>query len=423
MNYFLRKVIVTGLAAIFGIQNMVSMGAKRPEPAKQPTDQQRLVAGNTEFSLVLYRQLLNEFGKKDKDFNIFFSPNSLSTALAMTYGGARGETQEQMADVLHFNLGQDRLHSAFEKLRKDLDAQEKDKGYQLSVANALWGQKGYPFLPDFLELTRKRYGAGLKQVDFSRETEKARKTINAWVEKQTKDKIKNLIPKNILTRLTRLVLTNAIYFKGDWASKFKEEKTQEEFFYTKSDKKIKVPLMHQTETFRYGQTDQLQILELPYKGEQLSMVVLLPKGRNDLGRLEKNLKPENLKNWLKKLRKRKVEVYLPKFKLTSKFSLSNILEKMGMPFAFDKPAGTADFSGMDGRRELFISAVLHKAFVEVNEEGTEAAAATAVVMSLRSMPTPPPVFRADHPFVFIIRDNPTGSILFMGRLANPKVNL
>ena len=420
MKYVPRKFVVTVLTAMLGIQNVAIMAAKKSKPEKPPTDQKMLVSGNTEFALDLYHQLQNEFGQEGEEYNLFFSPYSISTALAMTYGGARGETEKQMADVLHYNLGQDRLHSTFGKLQQDLDTEEKDKGYQLHVANALWGQKDYKFLEEYLQLTQKYYGAGLKQVDFVNEREKARNTINIWVENKTNNKIKNLIPKGILTGLTRLVLTNAIYFKGDWASKFKEENTKEEFFYTKPDRKIKVPLMHQTEEFRYGQTEELQILELPYKGEQLSMVIVLPKERNGLGRLEKQLKPDNLKDWQKTLRKRKVEVYLPKFTLTSTFSLSKTLAKMGMPYAFDIPARSADFSGMDGSKELFISAVLHKAFVEVNEEGTEAAAATAVVMSLRSMPLPPPIFRADHPFLFLIRDTRTDSILFMGRLVNPE---
>ena len=418
MNYFLRKVIVTGLAAIFGIQNMVSMGAKRPEPAKQPTDQQRLVAGNTEFSLVLYRQLLNEFGKKDKDFNIFFSPNSISTALAMTYVGARGETEKQMSAVLHFLKDHERLHRAFAKLQNTLNADDENRDYQLHVANALWGQKGYGFLPEFLDRTQKYYGAGLQELDFVSATEKARQSINKWVEDKTKQKIKDLVKPGILNALTRLVLTNAIYFKGNWASQFEEKYTKEAPFSISPDKSVPVLLMYQKAKFKYAEYDDVQILELPYKSEDLSMIVMLPRQADGLAKLEKSLTPKTLREYLEKLRKREVRVYLPKFKLTCEFGLSKILAAMGMPDAFN--VRNADFTGMTAGNELFISAVLHKAFVDVNEEGTEAAAATGVVMQLKSAPRPVPVFRADHPFLFLIRDTRTDSILFMGRLSNPQ---
>jgi serine protease inhibitor len=370
------------------------------------------VEGNNAFAIDLYARLKAEKG------NLFFSPYSVSTALAMTYAGARGNTETQMADVLHFELDQERLHPAFGALVARLNARGKEDAYQLSVANALWGQKGYRFLRDFLELTEKVYGGAFREVDFStpEAREAARRTINAWVAKETQDKIKELIKREVLDRWTTLVLTNAIYFKGNWASQFKKGQTKDSPFTVAPDKKVDVPMMYQKGDFKYVETESFQALELPYVGDELSMVILLPHKMEGLADLEKSLTSDNLNKCLTGLRKQEVSVYLPKFKMTSEFRLEEVLESMGMPDAF---SSRADFSGMTGRKDLDISKVIHKAFVEVNEEGTEAAAATAVVM-VRGGPRKPRVFRADHPFIFLIRDNPSGSILFLGRVANPE---
>ena len=373
--------------------------------------------GNNAFGLELYAKLKGDENVERQDGNLFFSPYSISTALAMTYAGARGETEKQMAETLHFSLGQERLHAALGALEDRLNAGGKRRTYQLAVANALWGQKGYGFREEFLTLVKDSYGAGLRQVDFAGETEKTRSTINKWVQKQTKDKIKDLIRPGVLDALTRLVLTNAIYFKGDWASKFKEENTRDAPFYVSKKQTQEVPMMYQKGRFNYVEEEEVLILELPYKGEDLSMVVLLPKKVDGLAELEESLTAKQLEEWLGKLHRCEVAVYVPKFKMTSEFSLAKMLAGMGMGDAFSLPP--ADFSGMTGKKDLFISHVLHKAFVEVNEEGTEAAAATAVVMELEAA-MPVPVFRADHPFVFIIRDNRTGGILFMGRVMNPQ---
>jgi serpin B len=379
-----------------------------------------IIQGNNQFALELYSKLQNSDG------NLFFSPYSISTALAMTYAGARGRTAEQMADVLRFPIGEPPSHldsrqfaSEFGKIIKDLNARGENGAYELVVANALWGQKGYGFLAGFLELVEKHYGGRLKEVDFVGAAETARQTINAWVEKKTKEKIKNLIPKGLLDSMTRLVLTNAIYFKGNWAQQFKEDRTKEAPFTLSDGKKIDVPMMNQTTKFGYMETETLQGLELPYVDNELSMIVLLPKELDGLDALEQSLTLEKLSEWQSKLRKREVIVSIPKFKLTSQFSLASVLKAMGMTDAFSR---SANFSGMNGKRDLFISAIIHKAYVDVNEEGTEAAAATAVTMRLTSVaPTErPPVFRADHPFLFLIRDNQSGSILFNGRLMNPK---
>jgi serpin B len=404
-------------------------------------DLEAIVAGNTEFAFDLYSRIKDHPEVKKADGNLFFSPYSISTALAMTYAGARGRTAEQMTETLKFPFEEDLMHderspngprplmvvrlpwetrrlaAAFGAMEKGLKAEPKESGYQLSVANALWGQKDYKFLQSFLDLNREYYGAGLEQVDFVRETEKARKTINKWVEKQTKDRIKDLIPRGAVDHLTVLVLTNAIYFKGDWAGKFKEENTEHTDFHITEDKTVKVPMMYQKGRFAYTEGEDAQTLVLPYKGDELSMLIVLPKKIGMLASVESELTSKNLKFELGRMREREVQVYLPKFKMTcGALELKHILKDMGMKDAFSLPP--ADFSSMTGVKDLFISKVLHKAFVEVNEEGTEAAAATAVVMT-RGGPRLAPVFRADRPFIFMIRDNRSGSILFMGRVVNP----
>ena len=425
---------------IWGMTMMVSAGctpaesmtpesnAAGSDPVQKESDQQGMVVrGNNTFALELYAKL------KETNGNVFFSPYSISTALAMTYAGARGQTATQMADILRFPVGtkraakttttstldQQEFASVFGKLVTDLNTRGESGAYELSVANALWGQKGYGFLPAFLELVATHYGGRLNEVDFVGATETARQTINIWVEKQTNDKIKNLIPKGLLDSMTRLVLTNAIYFKGNWARQFKEDRTKEAPFTLADGKKVDVAMMNQTAKFGYMETDTLQGLELPYVDNELSMIVLLPKKHDGLGKLEQSLTPERLSQWQNKLFKREVVVSIPKFKLTSQFSLAAVLKAMGMTDAF---SSSANFSGMNGKRNLAISAVIHKAYVDVNEEGTEAAAATAVTMKLTSMGpgSRPPVFRADHPFLFLIRDNQSGGILFLGRVMNPK---
>jgi serpin B len=373
-----------------------------------------VVDGNNRFATGLYARL------KDKTSgNLFFSPYSISTALAMTYAGAAGETQKQMAEVLHITVPESELHQAMARLRENLLA-DKKKGYQLRVANRLWGQKGYEFLPEFLQTTRKDYGAELGVLDFAQATETARREINGWVEKQTEHKIKDLLPPGTLDAMTRLVLTNAIYFKGNWQEQFEKDATEDAPFHVSADKDVVVPMMHQTERFGYRAADALQVLEMPYAKGELSMIVLLPKETEGLPRLEKKLTQANLQEWTQGLRRQKVIVYLPRFKMTSQFGLTDTLQAMGMRLAFEP--GKADFSGMSRSEELFISAVIHKAFVDVNEEGTEAAAATGVAIAATAAPLQeePPVFRADRPFVFLIRDNRTGSIVFMGRVTNPK---
>ncbi len=389
---------------------------KTVHPSPGPTaavDAVSIVARSVnEFAFDLYKRLSSD----DEGKNIFFSPFSISDALAMTYAGARGVTEQQMAKVLHFSLSQGKLHPAFSSLIERLGKNTPKKGATLRIANALWGQSGYPFLQSFKTLVDKYYGGGFHEVDFAGDPEKARGRINTWIEEKTEEKIRNLIARGDINELTRLVLTNAIYFKGAWTSRFKEENTRLMPFYVSPQKTTKVPMMFQERKFPYFENHKLQVLELPYAGGNLAMILLLPVEKNGLVELETHLSEKALNRWRARLRERKVKVYLPRFKLETKCYLGRSLARMGMPNAF---TNKADFSGMTGHKELKISKVIHQAYVDVNEEGTEAAAATAVVIRLKAVRRLPS-FKADHPFVFLIVHKKTGVILFMGALKDPK---
>lgn len=371
------------------------------------------VTGNIAFACDLYGKL------KGEDGNLFVSPYSISSALAMTYGGARGETAAQMAGTLHFTMPQAELHPAFAAMQSDLDAVQKKGMVKLAVANSLWPQKDYKFLPDYLELCKKHYGTSVTPVDFKGNTEAARTTINGWVEEKTNQRILELFKPGVLDPMTRLVLVNAIYFKGDWANPFKKEATKPAAFHLADGKEVETPTMFQTAKFKYGETDDAQLLEMPYAGNDLSMLIVLPRKADGLPAIEERFNTTHLADWTKAMRPGKTQVWLPKFKTTSEFSLNRTLAGLGMKDAFSQ--ASADFSGMDGSKGLYIGAVVHKAFVEVNEEGTEAAAATGVAMMLKSarIEPQPAVFRADRPFMFTIRDVKSGSILFLGRITDP----
>jgi len=341
--------------------------------------------------------------------------------LAMTYEGAKGQTAEEMRSVFYFpaddNLRRTEYAAIFDELNKG------DKKYKLSTANALWAQKDYQFLAEYFNRVEKYYSGKANNLDFAKDPEGSRITINNWVEDQTNDKIKDLIPQRVIDALTRLVLTNAIYFKGEWVKQFNVEDTRDENFRISKNNSVKVPMMQRTDEdakFNYAENDKLQILEMPYSGEELSMLVLLPIN-DDLATLEDLLSTKKLSGWKKDLEEQRVKVFIPKFKFETKCFMADDLKTMGMPKAFQWPG--ADFSGMDGTKNLYIGQVIHQAFVEVNEEGTEAAAATAVVMLEGAAPgqkTPKiPVFRADHPFIFLIQEKASGNILFMGRVVNP----
>jgi serpin B len=387
-----------------------------PASGDQPqSGRNAVVKGNNAFAFDLYAKL------REKDGNLFFSPTSISTAFGLASAGARGDTLAEMEKALHFDLEQDKLHPAFADLMKQLNGAGRARKFQLTVANALWGQKGFGFRPEYLTLTRNHYGAGLREVDFKGNTEGARQTINRWVEQETKDKIKNLVPEGALDDLTRLVLTNAIYFKAAWAHPFTESETKDGSFTLADGKKLdKVKLMHQKEDFPYLEGESFQMLSLPYEGHELSMLILLPKKADGLPELEKSLTAAKVDEWIGKLKSHEVDVTLPKFKFESAFKLNESLQALGMRRAFDPNA--ADFSGMTEEGKLFLSSALHKAFVDVHEKGTEAAAATALSFKLASAPIAKPkaVFRADRPFAFAIRENATGSVLFVGRVVDPQ---
>ncbi len=377
-------------------------------------DQAQLTAGNNAFAVDLYGRLRTQPG------NLFFSPASISTAFAMAYAGAHGQTATQMATVFHFTLPPAQLHPAMGALLAAMNAPHT--GYELRVADALWAEQDAHFLESYLDLSKADYGAGFHRVDFKSAPDSVRQTINDWIEQQTNSKIQNLIAPGVLTPSTRLVLTNAIYFKGTWLNPFDKSLSQDEDFHLSQTQAIKTPMMHRTGSYRYYDGGTFQALELPYQGNDLSMVVLLPKDVDGLASLEKSFTAAAANDWLQHLAPApKVILSFPRFTMTRQFELSGELRTMGMPLAF---SGAADFSGMTGKPDFMISAAIHKAFIDVNEQGTEAAAATAIVMRALAMraqqPEPPPiVFRADHPFLFLIRQTQTGAIIFMGRVDDP----
>jgi len=384
-------------------------------PDVSTSEQALLVEGNSAFAFELYQALKGEEG------NLFYSPYSISLALAMTYAGAHGETAEQMADTLQFLLDQDKLHPAFNWLDAELakrgeGAEGKDgEGFRLNIVNAIWGQKDYEFLSAFLDILAENYGAGLRILDFITETEQSRLTINDWVSDQTEGRIEDLIPQGAIDEWTRLVLTNAIYFNAAWEYPFDEDITADGLFYLLDGGQITVPMMRQMESFGYTEGEGYQAIELLYDGGELSMVILLPEA-GEFEVFEEGVQAQQVSDIISDLQPTEVALTMPKFEFDSEFSLKDTLAGMGMPIAF---SSAADFSGMTGNPELFISDVVHKAFVAVDEAGTEAAAATAVIMKLTAVPEPPVEVTIDRPFIFLIRDIETGAILFVGRVLNP----
>lgn len=388
---------------------------RETSPQVGESDLAALVNGNTAFALDLYQALKNEDG------NLLLSPYSISIALAMTYAGAHGDTEQEMAATLHYLLSQDRLHPAFNALDLELakrgqDAAGKDgEPFRLKIANATWGQKDYAFLAQYLDTLGANYGAGLRLLDFASAPEPSRITINGWVEDQTEGRIKDLIPQGLIDPDTRLVLTNAIYFNAAWLYPFQDELTADGRFTLLDGSRATVPMMHQQESLGFFHGDGYVAVELPYAGSEVSMVVLLPdSGRYEA--FESGLTADGLNAALDGLSCQQVELAMPRFEFEAEFGLARTLKAMGMPTAF---SGAADFSGMTGDRALCISDVLHKAFVSVDEDGTEAAAATAVIMRETSAPAGPQAVVVDRPFMFLIRDIQTGSILFLGRVLDP----
>jgi len=378
-------------------------------------DFEELVTGNTAFAFNLYQNLSQE-GE-----NLFFSPYSISLALAMTYGGARSATEEQMAETLHFTtLGQDRLHPAFNALALELASRgedptvKKEDRFQLHVANALWGQDGYGFLPAFLDVLAENYGAGVQSADFIDAPEQARETINRWASDETEGKIEDLLPPGSITPLTRLVLTNAIYFNATWKHRFDEGFTHDSPFTLLDGSQVTVSIMEQIARFKYVEEEgRYKAVELPYVGDELSMVILLPT-TSQFEEFSQGLNAEQVRDILNSMKDtEEIHLYMPKFEYASEFNLKVTLSNLGMPDAF--VLGTADFSGIDESRELFIGDVFHKAFVSVDENGTEVGGGTAVHMPC-ALSTK---MKLDHPFIFLIRDIETGTVLFIGRVMDP----
>ncbi len=368
-----------------------------------------LVNSLNDFSFNFYQKIaMSEEG------NIFFSPYSIFTALSMAYEGSRENTATEMKNVLNILQNDSPTLGSFGRIYNLLN--QNQDGYTIITANAFWAHQNYEFLKEYLGLLENFYMAEAYELDFSKNVEAA-EIINNWIEEQTHDKIKDMIQPDMLSDLTKLVLTNAIYFKGLWDSPFDPKMTYETDFELLSGGTVKINMMSDPKDsfFNYTETDNLQILEMDYYGNDLSMFVILPK-ENNITIAESSMNFENLSNWKNDLYEMDINVEIPKFKFETKYSLNSLLKEMGIIDAFS--SGIADFSGMDGTKNLFISRALHQAFVEVNEEGTEAAAATAIIMELTAIPNN---FRADHPFVFFIQHKETGAIIFIGRVIDPSI--
>jgi len=383
------------------IEELRAMPGQVDDSQASMNDRLNVTEANNRFSIDLYNNIKSEE-------NAFFSPYSISTAFAMAYEGAKRYTKEEIKQVFHFPEDEV-LRRGSASLYNNIN--KKDKNYTLTTANALWLEKTCPFLDSYISTTEKYYGGIARNLDFMFNPEPSRIKINTWVEEQTNSKIEELLPEGIITYDTKLVLTNAVYFKGNWESKFEEKNTQIEDFKT-SNGNVKAGMMKQTGDFGYAELSGLQVLELDYAGDELSMLIFLPEKNLD----NLSLTYETLNLWKSYIKERKVEVSIPKFKLEKEYSLNENLKSMGMPAAFKEGA---DFSGIS-QEGLFITAVEHKAFIEVNEEGTEAAASTGIVFENETaVIDETKIFRADHPFIFIIQEKANGNILFMGKVENP----
>lgn len=371
----------------------------------------KVVSSNNKFAFDLYSQLAK------RNENIFFSPLSISTALSMTYEGAKRETAEQIRSVLHLPQNDDVRRSFYREMSSWI---KEDQKYQLEIANGLWAQEGFGLLEDYLEINRNVYGAEIGNLDFFNNALKAISKINDWVKSNTDNKIKRLISEKMINKQTKMVLTNAIYFKGRWLKQFRKTLTQRKYFRVNNNKKVKVPMMRLTgekAVFNYAETDNLKALKLPYKGKNLSMFILLPKKGLELDELENNLLTTDfVKTIEENMSKQRVNVSFPRFDLKTSYSLKKSLKDMGMKKPFSQ---SADFSGISGKEGLFIQFVTHKTYISIDEEGTESTAATGVGMKGIFSPHYTK-FVADHPFLFVIKHERTGLITFMGKVTNPK---
>jgi len=412
------SLLVTGcgvpMPQLAAAETVQSDSPRETAPQVAEAELAALVAGNTAFAVDLYQEL------REREGNLFFSPHSISVALALTYASAREQTAAQMATTLHFALPPETLHRAFNALDLLLTAEEgqEAEAFSLRSANSLWAEQEYTFRPEFLDLLAQHYGAGLRLVSFQTAPEAARRAINDWVAQQTAQRIQDLIPQGCVDELTRLVLANAIYFNATWAHVFPQERTQDGVFTTLVGAPVTVPMMRWSTSERvpYTQGEGYQAVELPYQGGQVSMVLLVPNAGR-FAEFEAALTGERLQAIVATLVPQGVALTLPKFEVEAEFSLADVLQELGLSTAFDPHQ--ADFSGMDGSRNLFISNVFHQAFISVDEEGTEAAAATAVVVTLESLPMTDVTLTIDRPFIYLIRDTRSGAVLFLGRVVDP----
>jgi serpin B len=406
------KPLAKDCPALLALVPIVALALSNELRSQEVKSVHELVEGNGQFAFDLYGHV------RQREGNLFFSPYSISTALGMVYAGARQETAAEISKVFHFSSESAALSRDFAGLQAEFKSSSGDGQWQLDNANALWLQKGYPVLPAFKRLLQDDYQAACEEIDFNGAPEQARQKVNGWVSGRTHGKISEILDPGTLEPDTRMVITNAIYFKAGWRKPFKAQDTKEGDFELASASKVRVPMMHVTTLLPCLSRPDFQALEMPYVGN-LSMIVLLPKHASGLGKLEELLSQAQLHDIASHLLIRDVEVTFPKFKTTIGMDLKPVLSEMGMPQAFSR---AANFSGMTSSERLAIGAVLHKGYVDVNEKGTEAAAATGAVMMPTAMriETPKVTFRADHPFIFLIRDRQTESILFLGRMTDPR---
>jgi serpin B len=399
-----------------GPEQQTSEKSRGQNPKVDPPDEKAFIEANTDFSFTLYQHLRTKGG------NIFYCPHSISLALAMTYAGAQNTTATQIAQAMHFELKEDKLHTAFNWLAQELDKRnelppgEQGMGFVLKVANGLWSKTGSPLEKPFLDTLAVSYGTAMRFLDFVANPEASRSIINSWVKKRTEGKIKDLIPPRTITPNTELVLTNVVYFLAPWEHSFKEKKTSVGPFRISDGTTVDVPMMQQTKHLSYAETATYQAVKLPYNGRQLSMVLFLPK-EGELKTFEDDLSGETFRAALDQLKPTRVQLTMPRFELESSAELSESLKAIGMVDAFNP--NTADFKKMSPSSDLCISAIHHKGYIKVDEQGTEAAAATAVVISRTSLLRPPTVMTLNRTFLFGIVDKPTGAVLFVGRVANP----
>ena len=398
------------------IQYLVSELARNLSPDSTADEKNQLIAGNTDFAFDLFAQLT------DSENNIIFSPYSLSLAMALAYGGASGNTAAEIADTFNFSLAEERFHQSFNAVDiglcgREYSDPESAKKLKLTIVNAFWGQDDYRFLGSYLDLLALNYGAGIYMLDFKTQPKICTAKINGWINDKTEGLINNAIPEGVISQWTRAILTNAIYFKANWVSEFSKSKTTADPFYLNDGTETTADTMHQEEVFNYGEDENSFAVELPYAGNKMSMLVVMPKG--DFATFEGTLDRELLAGIVSGLEPANIDLSLPKFKIEYTVDgLKTVLISMGMVDAFNSVA--ADFSGITGDRDLFISDIIHKAVIIVDETGTEAAAVTAIVVGTTCIPDLPVPVAINRPFFLFIRDKETGVILFMGRVLDPR---